>query len=375
MAAQNQQQSQSDNSLSFLWILVGITVLTLFIWYFLSAQIITGVLYVRLFEVKLISIFAGSVNEVAVWIRSQNPADLTFTQVLTLSTIVGEYLRYALTPLLAVLGIILFFTSNANRFKTVFNADRFVKTESKNWPHIAPIADLNLVDQHVDKGEWAMAMTPMMFAKKHKLLIVEKEAPNENSLSRDLKTNISVDRGLTNAIFAAQVGTPWQSPEALKSHERALFAIFAARAGGNIEKSRHMLEQISSSAHEHGKLNFNGIDELFAKHKNNKKVKRIIDEHAFVLTVMASLLELARKDGVLSSSEFLWLKPVDRSLWYMLNTVGRQTAVSEAAGPYAHWLAEKRVGHRINSPMIAEATQALNEAVKEFVYHDDLEDK
>ena len=57
--------------------------------------------------------------------------------------------------------------------------------------------------------------------------------------------------------------------------------------------------------------------------------------------LIASLLEMARIDGVLASAEFLWLKPVDRRMWYMLNCVGRQTAVAEIAGLFAHWQAEK----------------------------------
>ncbi len=53
------------------------------------------------------------------------------------------------------------------------------------------------------------------------------------------------------------------------------------------------------------------------------------------------------RDGVQASADFLWLKPIDRRLWYMLNTVGRQTPFAEVAGPYAHWLAEREMGKRI----------------------------
>ena len=73
-----------------------------------------------------------------------------------------------------------------------------------------------------------------------------------------------------------------------------------------------------------------------------------------------------RDDGVVPCSEFLWLKPLDRRLWYMLNSIGRQTPFAEVGGPFAHWRAEKEMGRRCLVPMIDEAIKALETAVKEI---------
>lgn len=83
------------------------------------------------------------------------------------------------------------------------------------------------------------------------------------------------------------------------------------------------------------------------------------------------MLHGARADGVQASSDFLWLKPIDRRMWYVLNTVGRQTPFVEAAGVFAHWRAEKEMGKRIVVPMVEEATNALELALKEIVYKPD----
>jgi len=88
---------------------------------------------------------------------------------------------------------------------------------------------------------------------------------------------------------------------------------------------------------------------------------------------MATLLELARTDGVLATAEFLWLKPIDRPLWYMLNSVGRQTAFPEIAGVFAHWVAEKRLDRPLKVPMVEEAVKALEMAMKEIKYEPDEE--
>ena len=55
----------------------------------------------------------------------------------------------------------------------------------------------------------------------------------------------------------------------------------------------------------------------------------------------------------------------------MLNTVGRQTPFVEVAGPFAHWVAEKEMGKRLLVPMVEEATNALELALKDIIYKQD----
>jgi intracellular multiplication protein IcmP len=100
-------------------------------------------------------------------------------------------------------------------------------------------------------------------------------------------------------------------------------------------------------------------------------VKKITDGHAYILTVMASMLTLARLDGVQASADFLWLKPIDRRLWYILNTVGRQTPFVEVAGIFAHWVAEKELERKLLIPMVEEATNALELALQDIIYKPD----
>jgi intracellular multiplication protein IcmP len=126
-------------------------------------------------------------------------------------------------------------------------------------------------------------------------------------------------------------------------------------------------QQQSSGA----KLDFSGADELCKKHHDTKLIQQIVNAHAYLLPVMAEMLEAARSDGVQASADFLWLKPVDRRLWYMLNTVGRQTPFVEVAGPFAHWVAEKEMGKRLLVPMVEEATNALEIALKDIIYKPD----
>jgi intracellular multiplication protein IcmP len=52
----------------------------------------------------------------------------------------------------------------------------------------------------------------------------------------------------------------------------------------------------------------------------------------------------------------------------MLNSIGRQTAFTEIAGPFAHWLAERRLERKLSVPMVDEAVNALDTALKDVLY-------
>ncbi len=114
-----------------------------------------------------------------------------------------------------------------------------------------------------------------------------------------------------------------------------------------------------------GKPDYSIAFSTLRKYQNAELTQEIIHHHAYLLTVMASLLEGARDDGVVPTSEFLWLKVVDRRLWYMLNCVGRQTPFAEVGGPFSHWKAEKSLKRRSLVPMVDEAIKALHIAIKE----------
>jgi intracellular multiplication protein IcmP len=134
-----------------------------------------------------------------------------------------------------------------------------------------------------------------------------------------------------------------------------------------------LLEQIATSAKDTKQLDFSGVRELVAKYSQSKSLIWVLKRHAYRGTMLASLLEIARTDGVLATSEFLWLKPVDRQLWYMLNSVGRQTAFIEVSGLFAHWLAEKAFKCPLKTPMVREAVIGLQAAIESTLYKQENE--
>ncbi|PZP82650.1 MAG: hypothetical protein DI592_09445 [Stenotrophomonas maltophilia] len=87
----------------------------------------------------------------------------------------------------------------------------------------------------------------------------------------------------------------------------------------------------------------------------------IIERHAHTINIMTATLKACRGKGRLMHSNFLWLKPTNRTLWYALCGQGGQSAYWEAAGPWAHGEVEELLGKRIVVPMVAGAVEALRE--------------
>lgn len=369
MAGAQQQQPQGDHSLAPLWIAAGFCLLFAAIWYFFKAPIVAFILGVRLLELNLISLFTNALQPLANTIRHISPVDYSnvdLNQLINVSNTVGTYLSYPIAAVLGILAVVLYASNPTLRFKKQHNMHTLAELEKANWPQITPVVKLDLVSEDIDKGPWGMAQTPMQFAKKYQLL--REEQPTENSayIGKQRVTAVVI-RERAQSIFSLQLGSYWSSPENLKIHTKALFAVCAARIAGDRENAADLLGKIARSSAT-GKLDFSGVDALLKKHINNKIVVKVMQSHAYIFTVMASMLLTARNDGVFSTADFLWLKPVDRQLWYVLNNVGRQTAFPEIAGFYSHWLAELQLGYRLFVPVVDEAVNALDKAIQDIIY-------
>lgn len=364
-----QQQGGADNSLGFLWILIALFIVVLVVWYVWHAQIVAFVFKIKLFEIAVIRLFTSALDPLKTEMETVSVASVTVSQLGQLSDIVGRYMRFPLAGVLGFFAFLLYRASAANNFRKIYTMKTLQKQEQENWPQIMPTTKLDLAKEHIDQGKWAMAMTPMQFAKENKLVKEEEKAPEEGELRKSKRILPTVIEAKANSIFVRQLGQPWTKVKTLKKHAQALFAVFAAKANGDRDAAQKLLWQLAASSV--GRLNYSGVDQLLKKHGDSKVVKEVINRHAYEYTVMASMLELARTDGVLASAEFVWLKPYDRHLWFILNTVGRQTAPAEIAGVYAHWIAEKAVGRKMVIPMISEATNALQVALNEIIYKPD----
>lgn len=374
-APEQQQPQGGDRSLDFLWLIVLIVGGALLLWYFGKTYIAMAVFTIRSYEIDAIFFvndylaklmdalgFAmPNLTELKTWtdfIHKNYGAAIDFSVLANLSTATGKYLRFPIIIILTLLGMMLYFGSAAQRFRRVYNMQQLKFDERSNWPQITPVLEVDLLKTPLDDMPWAMAQDPMRFCKKYHLLHEE---------IKDGKPAVTLRRGAAYRVLSLQVGPRWRGVDALPLYLQALVAIFATRIAGDKKAADDLAEQIAASSSK-GNVEFYNTKELLLKHIDTKAVARITHLHGYVTTVMASLLAASREAGVLSTSEFIWLKPIDRRMWYMLNSVGRYTAVSEIIGAFAHWLAEKKLGLPLMTPMVEEAVRGLEIALSEILY-------
>lgn len=374
MRGGGQQQNPPDQALD-LYLLVGfVVVVVILLWYYFSELIVGVIFSIRLYEAKALLAaleFLDSVSDFVDYeqtglmslksaihyMSTTPPGAVTYQDLYSVSVRFGKALSLP-SVLIGVFGIVyvLFFHSYS-KYKQVHSMVTLSRQEVTNWPQIACVVGKNLIGEDLRQGEWRMSEQPLRFARDNGLLLHDVVKG---------QTVAKLDKEKAKSVFCKQMGPLWSGLENLPPYVLALFAIFCARAESDTAGARALTRQIAASAGS-GTLDFGGTRLLLFKHVRSKKVGRAVSPHAYLYTVMASMLELAREDGVFSMSEFLWLKPLDRRLWYMLSSVGRQTAFVEVSAPFAHWLVEKRLRRPLKVPMIEEAVDALDKALSEIL--------
>jgi intracellular multiplication protein IcmP len=364
------QQNQPDNSMSVIWGIAALFAAVGVVWYLYKRILVAAYLKVKLFEIGIISFFTNRLDDVRTTILATDPLAFTVPDLMKVGQATGDFLRIPFVLIIIGLACLVYLGNSTRVFKRTYSMRDLAQLEKVNWPQITPVVNLDLINTDIDKGPWAMALTPMQYCKRYNLIDERKRVVNEN-MSRKERGQVEavLRRGASTKLFVVQLGPVWEGVDKLPPHARALFAAFACRINSDGKSCAELLAKISASSAT--KLDFTGTDELIKKYLSTKLVQEIVNSHAYMLTVMAAMLAGARQDGVQASADFLWLKPVDRRLWYMLNTVGRQTPYVEVAGPFAHWTAEKDMGKKLVIPFVEEATNALEVALKEMIYRPD----
>lgn len=367
-------QQQPDNSKDMLYVSGFFVLLAVYIWFFQRGAFVSLLFEWKAAEIRWIMAFARFIHEhLGITLPTQDlakayrviqtttPKLAKYSDLNVVLAIVGDYIRYLLFFIGLMTSISLVFFHSGAMFSQVYSTDSLSALEQKNWPYINAAIGRKLVNSDILSGQYAMTDPPLVFAKKHDIV---------DEIVKNYKPAVKLRRGSAHRVFALQMGPLWKDLQSLPDYQKALFAIFAAKAEQDSKGADRLLKQIAvSSAKGSRKLNFMGTLLLLKKHVRSRVVGRACSPHAYVLTVMASMLEAARNDGVLATAEFLWLKQVDRSLWYMLNCVGRQTPFCEVAGPYAHWIIEKRLRRPLKVPMVSEAVNSLEIALEDIIYN------
>ncbi|WP_045861767.1 secretion/conjugation apparatus DotM-related subunit [Teredinibacter purpureus] len=329
------------------------------------------------------------------WLPRTDPKTVDFKTFVSFAELTGYSVRLFL-PLISILCIVYVWKrSKAARLSRVMNIFTLAKFTMSQFPQIRPAIIEDLLKIDPDKGYFRREDSPIRFAIKNGLiqvyladfkgqLLPTKVTPTfDKSKSRkegmeyvidDYSRGISklhnrciLDRTKTERLFISQLGKPWTGSTDLAPFTRALYSAFIAFAAGSKDEAFALLDQFNRSwkppkkKNSSAEIDITGIDKTIEKYEKLPEIKELISSHAYVNTVMARLLEAARTKGRLGTPLFLWIKVVDRVLWYSLNQEGGQCGWSEAAGARAHKIAEKSVGGPLHQPYVETAVSEFEE--------------
>lgn len=306
-------------------------------------------------------------------------ANLSFDSFLQVMKESGTYVVYLYTPILAGIGVYLWRLSPTENFKKSHTMASLAKQEAAIWPEIRPALIQNLVKGDIRKGPWKVSQTEWEFARAHNLVsypdgagkdpFAVKGAPSEKTSQKEI-----FNREAAASLFVEQLGNRWRGVEYLPPYLKGIYAALGVRVAAiplndtklkkaAIDESDTLLRKMASdyadAKGDISKVDFSWADPIIKKNASSEFVEMALLRHAYVFTIIATMLQVARADGVVASSMFIWLRPVDRRMWYILENVGGYCFVPECAGIAAHWLMEKEVGTRLMFPSIMEAVDGL----------------
>lgn len=361
MAKKNAAAGADKGDNNEILLLVGFVGVAYILWTAFHAKFAAMILAIRTLQAKPIALFTSKLDEIIQWMKLINRSDVTIGDLWQVSSNVGFYYTFIYTPVLLYLGYKLFRSSPTERFRRKFTDVTLPKAEADLYPWMRISVKLDFPSMDTEKGNWAMAKTERQFVRMHKL--------------RNPNGELDIER--TEAVLVKQLGPLYMGHKAMKPHARALYALFLVRMEKDFKKGDAYLMHLALSA-SNGKLDISGADEIIEKYSKSKKLKKLEKQHAYESTLLMSMLEEARggprgKD-YLPPNWFLWLKGMDRRLWYPLADVGRETPHAECIGVWGHWLAERALGNRLEMPFVKNAAEGLALELAKYTNDDEEEE-
>lgn len=369
---------QRDDSGTVMLMGVALVIILMFlVWRRWHGQLTWLNLWWRYIETTLLGLISPSMKELHDWIPYAKPSELAFETNKEMAAAVNKFMRWPFTAGLIYLGFRLTKYSILPQHQKKHSMASLVKTGMHLYPQIRITHGLELCKEPISSGPWAMAATEYQFARRYKLL---EEVDGQHNAFR-------LHRERAGLVFIKQLGQPWRGINDLRPHEKALFAIFAMRIASDeggvpdttiaavIAESTKLAERLAGDIAAK-KPDYSWVKPVLARVVNSQKVAKIVGRHAYVNTVMVAMYFEAKLKGILPPNLFLWLKPHDRRLWYVLHgeceqpgavAVKGDTWFPECSGVYSHYLAERKAHRRLTTPYVKGAVDALEEALSEFI--------
>lgn len=370
-----QKNTLHDNFIGWALLMGVLAVILWLIWHYNDVLIRDGIRWLRYGQMWLVSWFVGQeytftfngqpVNwwqqfeSVPQWDR----AELAYPHMSFLVSL-------ALWPLKPVIAALLFagsmwcmFSGPGTQYRQKLGIETLMKRQMQNFPVIGPFVEFDPSTQPPRApGSPVPAELP---------LFAEALGPEEWLAYNSIPVpDGEVDEKAAARVLKAQLIGRWRGWKALKPYQQVLLACFCLKASRKRKEADKLLGRLALCWSFKKGLRINGkllkdARNILKDEKLSKVVLTNANRHAFVTTAMLRALATAREEGgVLAPAEFLWLRAVDRRLWYALNNLGRQAFHTEALGAMSHYRVEKMTQRPVPVPKLEDGLQTLREYMK-----------
>lgn len=150
-------------------------------------------------------------------------------------------------------------------------------------------------------------------------------------------------------------------PDRFSSTGKVIYALLCAHAFGGDEgkqdyaKARDQLNNSARGA-PHGFANLTVAQWLYDKYRMNPSAAKLFAVHHWEYSYLYALAVAAKRQGKCGHWEFMWCKPMNRWLFYVMNNVGRMTPHTEAAAAFCQYVFERRAALRQRLPLQRDAS-------------------
>ena len=382
----NQNREDLDEHM-FLWVVFLLVILVVIpAIYAAKAGHINGwLLSLSKMQLKAFVPFSEEAQTAWAHISQLDPETLTWERMRGVLSYTGKWVRWPFMLLLGLLGGAAIFMGRTRGLVRRLNMESLLRNNAESFACLRPVVGRGtylLSPESFDSGLWRIARSPVQFALENGLLLDATGTPftSEQALRRGLPStelpaygHARLEEAKTLVVLQTQLGPAFTGFKTLSPGRRAVAAAFIAYAGGDKKECVSILDAVASSYREaDGKAacpvlaqkGFAGrLKKAWKQHQEVLLEKSLARHVAYELPWFMALLTRARKKGVLASSQFLWVRPWDRHLWYALNQCGGRAAWAEAFAAWAHYTVEEKAGRALREPHVAAAVGSLRDSL------------
>lgn len=344
-----------------------------------------------------------------VWDCALNPKLITFKQVSNAS----YFYNFTLGAISIFLAFKAFIRMNEThpiaKFKKKFTLKEFIAEQVVNEPHLKLYSQLDLTKADINSG-WLMGMqTTREFALENKLfgrpkgrsITYIKKGVTQSKIDHNDHVPTIKKEPLIN-ILKEQLGDIWVGLDQITDIEVILLAMYLPRAcSADPKMSDEEFKQIARNCKSFedelwdiaskdilnsDQFDFYGntldwfnrnLDQFPIETYKTKYIKpyldhdvskKIFSKHAYTRTIIIATVFQARRLGVMAPCQIRWIQFYNRTMWALVQSIGRPSFYSENMACISHYQAESVYGGKIYAPQFDVAISGFEYMIQSYAY-------